>query len=273
MSGEHTAQQFDGISHLFLSSRESRDVLSGASAEVTLWLAVHGRACNRALVAAGVAGALSRLGVRCTLVEIGGGLPNVGYYFALEPRDYLAPTLDESRVVTGSVDSRSRFVYTIDPDRVEPHHAGETAADMPHVIVTAFHHPLDERASISLSGVAAVAGRISRPEAGSGKRRPDEERQPDGIVVFTDSYTGACAREIDDFFRVPYPEAVLFVAERRPSGGTGGSEMETIAYPCELLRAWGRRSPPAHPFFADIAMRYLQVISQRRKKGAKRAAV
>ncbi len=265
MPGERTAKRFDEISHLFLSSPVRRDVPPVASAEVTLWLAVNGHAYNRALVAAGVAEAFSRIGVRCTLVEIGRGLPNVGYYFALEPRDYLAPTLDESRVVTGQVDSHIRFVYAIDPAFLEPFHPGKAVSEAPHVIVTAFRRPLDGRMPISLSAVAAVADRFAMLAAGDGGRKPD------GIVVFTDSCTDDRARAIKTIFHLPYPEAVLFVAERRPVGGAVEDFTGALAYPCELLRVWGRRSPPAHPFFTDLATRYLQVLSHRRKGSVKHA--
>lgn len=267
MPGERTAKRFDEISHLFLSSRESRDLPTGAMAEVTLWLAIHGQAYNRAFVAAGVAEALSRLGVRCTLVEIGRGLPNVGYYFALEPRDYLAPTLDESRVVAGTVDSRIRFVYAADPERAGPVHAEQSAPEMPHVIVTAFRYSCGERVRLSIPAIAAAADRFSNREGG------DNGQKPDGVTVFTDSYTNACAREIDGLFHLPYPEAVLFVAERYPTGKTGERATETAAYPHELQRAWGRRSPPEHRFFTDLATHYLQVLSHRRKRGTKHAAV
>ena len=200
-------------------------------------------------------------------MEIGRGLPNAGYYFALEPRDYLAPTLDESQVVIGQVDSRLRFLYAIDPASLEPFHPGKAVSDAPHVIVIAFMYPPDERMSPSLSAVEAVADRFAMLEAGGGGRKPD------GIVVFTDSCTGACARAVNDSFRLPYPEAVLFVAERSPAEKAREEFAETVAYPCELLRIWGRRSPPAHPFFTDLATRYLQVLSHRRKRGVKRATV
>jgi hypothetical protein len=265
MPGERTARRFDEISHLFLSSGERRGAPTRAPAEVTLWLAVNGNAYNRALVAAGAAEAFSRIGVRCTLVEIGRGLPNAGYYFALEPRDYLAPTLDESRVVAAQVDSRIRFVYAVDPACLEPFRPGKAVSDAPHVIVTAFRHPLGGRPPIPLPALAAVAGRFATLDGGGGERRPD------GIVVFTDSCAGACTTEIDRSFRHPYPEAVLFLAERRPAEGTREDFAGTVVYPRELLRLWARRSPPAHPIFTDLATCYLQVLSHRRKRGVKRA--
>ena len=267
MPGEDTAKRFDEVSHLFLSSRESQGTPSRPAAEVTLWLAVHGQSYNRALVAAGVAGAFSRLGVRCTLLEIGEGLPNAGYYFALEPGDYLAPTLDGSRAVAGRIDSHIRFVYARDAGGLKPFDTEEAGSDAPHVIVMAFRHSLEERNPISLSGVAAAAGRFSRDKAGNGWRAPD------GVVVFVDARTAARNRGIDACFRIPYPEAVVFVAERKGAADTGGDVKETVLYPRELLREWGRRSPPADPFFTDLATRYLQVLSHRRRKGERHAAI
>lgn len=267
MFKEDTARRFDEISHLFLSTRKTAAAPSGASTEVVLWLAVAGCACNRGFIAAGVADALARIDVRCTLAEIGRGLPNAGYYFAFEPRDYLAPTLDDSRVITGLVDRRISFTYAIDPASVAPVYPDATVADAPHAVVVAFTLRPDGRMPLRRSAVEGVTRRYTMPPRGNGAYAPD------AVVVFTESCTDTCARAVRDSFHDPYPDSLLFVAERRPAGEAIDGVAATAVCPRELLRLWGRRAPPTHPFFTDLVSRCLQMLSQRRKRGVKRARV
>jgi hypothetical protein len=267
MPGEHAVKRLEEISHLFLSSRESNAGIPGGSIEAALWLVIADRECNRAFIAAGVAEALSTLGIRCTLLEIGKGLPNVGYYFALEPADYLAPTLNRSRVVAGLMDTRVRFAYAARPGLLEPCRENETASDAPHVIAAAFRCPRGDGVSPLLSGVAAASGRFSARE------KTVDGREPDGIVVFVDSCATGKGRDAVTSMRASYPDAALFIAARAPVERTPDGASADVSFPSDLHHEWGKRTPSKNLFFADIVTQYLQVVSNRRKKEKKRAAV
>ncbi len=266
MAGEHAVKRLEEISHLFLSSRESNAGIPGSTIEAALWLVMAGGECNRAFIAAGVAEALSTLGIRCTLLEIGTGLPNVGYYFALEPADYLAPTLDRARVVAGCADERVRFAYAARPDLLVPFGENGPAGEAPHVIVTAFRWPTRDDASPFISAVAASSGWFSA------RGRTVGGRAPDGIVVFVDSYAAGEGRDAVTSLRAHCPEAALFIAARGHVGRTPDGASADVLLPSDLHREWGKRTPPKNAFFADIVTQYLQVVSNRRKKGKSRAA-
>lgn len=266
MPGGHEVKRLEEISHLFLSSRKSNAGVPGDSIEAVLWLVVATPECKRAFIAAGVAEAISTLGIRCTLLEIGTGLPNVGYYFALEPVDYLAPTLDRSRVVTGLSDTRIRFASAAQPDLLEPFREKETASNAPHVITAAFRCPRGDGVAPFLSTVAAASGRFSA-------QGRTVDGQPDGIVVFVDSCAAGEGHDTVASLRASCPDAALFVAARAPLERTPDGASADVPLPSDLHHEWGKRTPPKNPFFADIVTQYLQVVSNRRKKGKNRAAV
>jgi hypothetical protein len=266
MPGERTAKRLNDKSHLFLSSRKSSRTSAGTGVEAALWLVIADRTCNRAFIAAGVADAVSVLGVHCTLVELGRGLPNAGYYFALEPREYLAPTLDESRVVTGGINGRIRFVYAAGPDRLEQYGAERPPPDRPHVIILAFRHPGADAHETLFSAASSVTERFSsRESAGGGV-------SPDGIVLFTGSSMEEREGTVIVALRGAHPGAAFFTVRPDSRERTAGDAEEVLGYPRRLLREWGKRSPPIDPFFSDLATNCLQVFSHRRKKGAKNAA-
>ncbi len=266
MPGEHAVKRLEEISHLFLSSRGSNAGIPGGSIEAALWLVIAGGECNRAFIAAGVAEALSALGIRCTLLEIGTGLPNIGYYFALEPADYLAPTLDRSRVVAGLADARVRFAYAARPDLVGPPRDDEPAGDAPHVIVAAFRCPTENGASPFLSSVATASGRFSARGKKVGGLAPD------GIVVFVDSCAAGEGRDAVALLRASCPDAALFIAARSHSERVPEGASAAVSIPSNLRYEWGKRTPPKDTFFSDIVTQYLQVVSNRRKRGKNRAA-
>jgi hypothetical protein len=266
MPGEHTAERLNEKTHLFLSSRKSHDPSAENGAEAVLWLVVTDRRCNRGLIAAGVAEAVAGLGVRCTLAEIGTGLPNAGYYFALEPSEYLAPTLDASRVITGGNDTRIRFFYAVEPDRLAPSRIRPAETDAPHVIISAFRHGTGADGDLPPSAAASVSGRFSSRGAEGGGRSPD------GVVFFTGVPVHGRGRAALASLRDAYPSAALFAALRGEPGRSTVDGVETLSYPHRLLREWGKRSPPVDPFFSDLATRCLQIFSHRRRKGGGHAA-
>jgi hypothetical protein len=138
MPPRRTPKRLRDVSHLFLSKSGSFKFTEERSVEAVVWLAVTGRSLNRAYLASGIGTAFARLGMKVTLLELGEGLPNIGYYFTREPAEYLGATLDGRAVIYGVSESLISYAYAVQPEAFG--HIQDTVSfpGYPHLIVVAF---------------------------------------------------------------------------------------------------------------------------------------
>ena len=266
------------VSHLFLSKNDSERSKGVTGGEAAVWLAIQGETLNRAHLAAGIATALASQGIHVTLLELGQGLPNVGYYFALEPAEYLALTLDESSVITGESGTFIRYSIAPSPGRFPTGDRKAPPADSPHVSLIAFTCPLAESyrefftelgsTTASLGGTRDDGGTRAGSDSGNpsvGGNHSGEGMLLDGLMFMTDGGKPELDREVIDFIGGANPRTVVFVA--RPDGSTGddyGAD-EIVILPSDITTTWVKRVPPMGPFFSDFTASFLQVISLRRR--------
>jgi hypothetical protein len=247
------------VSHLFLSSGSGAAGGDGARTEAVVWIVAAGRSVNRAHLAAGAAAAFAGQGVAVSVCELSGNLPNVGYYFGLEPAEYLATALDRKAVVAGAWNGSVRFASS--PAGAALGRCGG-AAQQPsghHVIVAA---------ATAVPGGAARAGAALESITGSfaSAPRPGSAR-PDAILVASASDGGLHAGELAAAFRGRHAESLLLflgcAAAPRPVCAD-----ECIVVPEGLDSSWPRRMPPGDPFFGELASLLLQRIGSRRRRNA-----
>ena len=255
-TGESPRRLHD-VSHLFLSENTSGPPNHAEKQiETSVWLAVEkGHSLVRAFLATGFGAALARLGLHVTLLETGDGLPNLGYYFALEPSLHLAASLDRTTIVSGMNESLLRFASAPDVSELARFRHKAPFGGYPHVIVTSFSYsgaPLDKG---YLTMLKACAGRFS----GAG---PVAELSPEAIVLFC---AGNNAAETADSFRSLYPESVFFAAGP-DSGVEKVAADERIVLPSGYDDGRMKRAAPNGAFFDDLASSLLQAVSHRRKR-------
>jgi hypothetical protein len=260
-SGESPRRLRD-VSHLFLSenSIEAPDS-TGKQTEASVWLAVErGRSFVRAFLAAGFGAALSRQGMHVTLLEAGGGLPNLGYYFAQEPSRYLSASLDRTAIVSGVQGAGLRFASAPDVTELARFKHEAPFVGYPHIIVIAFSYSREMPGGAFLRSLCNIAGRFSVTGAAA-------DLTPEAIVLFCgdkDADTAGAIRNL-------YPESVLFSAG--PGGGVGsGGIDERFVLPAGYDDYRMKRAAPENAIFDDMATSMLQAVSHRRKKRRGNAA-
>ncbi|HER43269.1 MAG TPA: hypothetical protein ENO08_02270 [Candidatus Eisenbacteria bacterium] len=243
------------ISHLFLSRGRSAGP-RGAPVEAVLWLVSLGAGGNRAFFAAGFAAAAAAQGVHVTLLEIGGGLPNIGYYLSLGPEEYAASSADPSRLVSGSAGPRLRYLFSAGIERLERHDPPAFAADSPRLLVAALDRGI---------GRGAVESVVSRwlPEHGG---------RPDALCCFGGPDDRIEREVLLDGLRRDHREAFLLDLAKDSAAGGSRAADETFAVPERLVSSWAGRRLPEDPFFGDVVSHLLQVLSYRRKRVKDHAA-
>lgn len=229
--------------------------------EACIWLAVLNRSLNRAYLAAGTGVAFARQQMHVTLLEIGRGLPNIGYYFARAPSAYIVPTLDETFVLSGKWNSSLVFVSAVALRYLSRFKLESDSDDSPHIIVEAFTYPIDTDEGNFFIELTESTARIS----GCCGR---QSMAPDGLVIFGD---GGGIESILSTIRAFAPETQVFLAQYEGSTGTESTVCERIPMPAHLGAAMSRRMPPTEAFFADLASSVLQILSYRRKGVARNA--
>lgn len=237
------------VSHLFLS-REKRTVSRGGTVEAVLWLVPLGAGSNRAFMASGCAAAAAAKGIRVTLLEIGRGLPNIGYYFSLDPTKYATASVDPSRLVTGSAGSCLQFVSctrTESLDRYDPQHSTD---DLPHLFIIAFEGETEYR----------IIEDIGR------RWMPDHGGLPDAVCAFGGPGAPIERRALFDSVRKRHRDAFLLDLVNGSAAGKSGEADETLSVPERLVSSWCKRFVPEDPFFDDIVSNVLQVLSHRRRR-------
>ena len=218
--------------------------------EAVLWLVPLGVGGNRAFMASGCAAAAAAKGVSVTLLEIGRGLPNIGYYFSLDPPEYAAASIDPSRLVTGSAGSCLQFVSctgTEPLDRYDPRHG---TVDSPHLFVIAFEDETEYR-------IIEDIGRRWMPSHGG---------HPDAVCAFGGPDDRIERQFFFDNVRKRHRDAFLLDLVNGSAAGKSGKADETLSVPECLVSSWCKRVVPEDPFFDDIVSNVLQVLSHRRRR-------
>lgn len=261
MAGPSHPRSLKDVSHLFLSSVAPPTRPERPPAEAVVLLVAAGRSAGRARLAAGTAAAFARHGTRVSVCELAGDLPNVGYYFGLEPADYLAPALDRPALVAGAWNGSVRFASSRDPRSLLRSDGGPPPEDGSHVVVAAC------TALDGLEPARAVSAAIGAFAA----EAPGAPRPPDAIVIADTGEESADAGALVREARGRWPEAIVFLLARGARGDAGGAD-ERFAAPADFEEAAPRRSPPADAVFDDLASLVLQRLGSRRRRREHRPA-
>lgn len=247
------------VSHLFLSSGASAATRGEGRSEAVVWIAAAGRSANRAHLVSGAAAAFAAQGVVVTVCEEADNLPNVGYYFGLEPADYLAAALDRRALVAGFWNGAVRFVSSPSIEALARRGGEAPPAQRHHVLVAAATVP---------PGGAARAGSALERIAGAHSACPRERPvRPDAIIVASPAEGGSHAGEIAAAFRGRYAESLLVFLGRAGTPRPVCAD-ECVALPADLEASLPRRTPPGDPLFGELAALLLQRIGSRRRRNA-----
>jgi hypothetical protein len=248
-------KRLEDVSHLFLSKNDSE---KNKGTEVTVWLAIEGDRLNRAHLAAGIARGLAVQRIHVTLLELGLGLPNVGYYFALEPAEYLVQVLDGSSVISGESGPYIRYSIAREPGGFTAGERSVTPAGSPHALLAAFSCPRPGSHREFFTELGCIT---SRRKGDLG----DACALPDGLMLITDGRRPEFDETIIRFFADANPRPVVFIA--RPGGRVPDDTDvdEVVALPPDISETWVKRVPPEGPFFNDFTESFLQVVSLRRR--------
>jgi len=252
------------VSHLFLSGTEPRDQPEKETIEAVVHLASIGPSFCRAFLASGTAAAFAREGdSRVTILETGASLPNVGYYFALEPAEYLSLSLGRARSINGLRGDSLRFACAGVPADLSVAGARFPGAARSHVIVNAFDQEA-LRAGGSMPPELLEAWRAgSLHGAGAAVH---------ALALFCDASSAASAVDLPDSFRGSFPGAAVFLpvgAGDFPGlgGGSGASGVEYFELPAERLPGLARRAAPRDPFIQGLASRIMRILGSMSRRG------
>jgi len=257
MPQSKSPRKLGDISHLYLSTGASERRPERPRAEAVIWLACAGGSINRAHLASGTAAALARQGIFVTLLEVCRGLPSIGYYFGLEPTDYLAPALERRRAAGGLWNDAVRFSTSADPRSLGGWRQAEVPATLPHVMMVAFSLDGGARDETFLSALPGQTAHLGGP----GKR---DALRPDAVILAGETAESLAAARLPGRVRELFPEALLYEILHRIERSSDGSA-EALEIPRSLVASWPKRVPPSEPFFGDLVSNLLQRLSQRRR--------
>jgi hypothetical protein len=266
MAQSKSPRQLRDVSHLFLSVAEPAGRDTDRRIEAIVWLAVLSPSLNRAHLAAGAAAAIGRQGITVSLLEVCTNLPNIGYYFAMDPADYIGSTLERSGITSGTWEDNVRFFFTGNPASFRFARDRSAPSRSPHVALAAFSHPADKvdvNFFFDLRKCLADFQEPGDPRTGI----------PDSIVVFRQDDGSGHGRKFMEWIRNLFPEAIIFLAEPKSSEDVVCGAAERITLPDDLRSSWTRRMPPGERFFSDLASGLLEVLSHRRRKALRDAAI
>ena len=254
MSTREKPRNLQDVSHLFLS-REKRTQRRDGTVEAVLWLVPLGEGSNRAFMASGCAAAAAAKGINVTLLEIGRGLPNIGYYFSLDPPEYAAASVDPSCLVTGSAGPCLQFVSCALTEAFDRYDPRRTTVDSPHLLVIAFEENAEH-------GIIEDIGR---------RLMPDHGGHPDALFAFSDPDACIDRRALFDNVRKRHRDTFILDLVNGSAVGKSGEADEMLSVPERLVSSWCKRVVPEDPFFDDVVSNVLQVLSHRRRRAEEHA--
>ncbi len=255
MPERRSSRSLRDVSHLFLSqSRPARS--AGGAGTVRVWIAAADASPARAHLAAGLAAALARDGMRVSLVEVCGCLPAVGYYFGMDGAEYLLPVLDRDALVSGSWNGAVEYRFSAGVAPLRGCRFDDPAPGTPRAIVAAFQYPRGAVAAPFFAALREISTGISgggAPDSGS----------PDAIVLAGGADSAPILKACMAALEREHPRAACFLASN--ASARGAEAFERLSLPDDVRRSWPRRTPPAGPWFDELAGRMLQVVSMRRR--------
>jgi hypothetical protein len=264
MSERRSPRKLRDVSHLFLSESQKTPRAIPRST-LSIWIAVVGGSLNRAHFAAGTAMAFAHHGMCVSLLEVCGDLPNIGYYFSMEPPAYLAPVLRRTELVKGTWNGAVRFCFSADPVALERYEGDELPPTASHAIIMAFSYPRERDAASYLAKLQGAMAVFSYDEPGTVKT-------PDAIIAAGCQESAGRARSLTAGMRDAFPHAAVFLVTDDRGAGHAYEADERIVVPVDLRASWARRVPPSDRIFGEIASGMLQIVSQRRRRRPGHAA-
>ena len=224
-----------------------------------MWIVAAGRSANRAHLAAGVAAAFVRQGFAVSLCEIARNLPNVGYYFGLEPADYLATALDRRSLVTGTWNGSARFASSQTAASLERYDGAALQQGPPHAVIAA--------ATSAARDVARVDASLESSLRVFSAREGAEGTRPDAILVASPADGWTQAGELAEALRARHPESLLLFLGRAAAARPGCADASFV-FPSDLAPSLPRRSPPEAPLFSELVSYLVQHVGSRRRRSA-----
>ncbi|OQX84659.1 MAG: hypothetical protein B6D63_04030 [Candidatus Latescibacteria bacterium 4484_7] len=254
------------VTRLFLSSKESKEKRRGENAEAVIWLAVSDGGMNRAYLTAGFAEAFSDHRLNVTLLELCSGLPNIGYYFALEPVQYLLSVVEKEHVVAGRWSERLGYLSARSTNVMIGYRNRMLPLNYPHMLFLSFTFPSSVPGHHSLFDVRRVTQAYTGLEnEGAGI--------PDAVVAVGEGNDERTVEFIENVREI-FPDTLLLQIATVEESGLESNEKGTIdaegwAIPRSVCYGSSRRVPPGDLLFSELAGNILQLLSFRRKKSMK----
>lgn len=245
------------ISHYFLSTVSKPGSIAESRSEALIWIVSAGNSYARALLTAGAAAAFARQGVFASVCEIADNLPNVGFYFGMEPKDYLAASVSRGRLVSGVWNGVVRFHCSHSAASLI--RVAEPSSVFPHIVIVASVASNEE-----LVEQARTFERVSKAFSGS---TAAPNFSPDALIVTAAEGATDRIRSLVEGARSCFGNAMFIVCTEEKVRFQGMDEWMLLS-----SKDAARRAPPGDPVFDDLASMVLQRISSRRKNGCNAAS-
>jgi hypothetical protein len=243
------------VSHLFLSG-ESKKSRPNDETEVIVWIDFPEFKFNRAYFAAGFAYAFARYAETVTIVETGRGLPNCGYYFSLEPAEYLRPLVDERAIVSGFPSEGIRYIYSNWEGNNQILSKEFPPASFPHFILQAFSYPRRKERGELIQSLKMASGHYSFSNTMGG---PLPE-----VLLLVEDVSSPCRRIVEMYKQEEEDIIILYV--HLPGDFVCEEAEDNVSAPAPCLWGGYRRIPPSHSYFDSLSTRIVQMVSTRRRK-------
>jgi hypothetical protein len=258
MPTQRTPKSLHDVSHLFLSQRKT-PVDPCRSVEAVIWLVNLESPVNRAFFAAGCANAIAAKELFVTLVEVGCGFPNIGYYYSLGPVEYAVPAVDDSHLVTGIRPPYTRFASAARIETMDCFAPPDLPGGSTHILLSSFDYIKGGKMDDRCSAVEHLCGRLL----------PSHGGVPDAMVVCDAGEEPVEIRRFIGDARRGYPGTPIFRVTSCAIEEQGFGVDESIVLPGGLKCLWSNRTAPGAPFFDGFASNLLQVLSHRRRKAVR----
>jgi hypothetical protein len=255
------------ISHLYLSSITSpRD--GEVRRQALVILESLSRNPWRAYLSSGLAAAMESQGAEVTLLEVGGGLPSAGYYFALDPGRYLRPVLEADSIVEAEVGRSINLIHARDPSMFSQSPDISRFGSSARVNLLAVERSaLRDRENLAdILGAARILPRGGVDEPGGWNDLPVFLLS---VSVSPPDDVDAASGKLRSLFPAApfmhlYPQR--FHGEATDRDRVGG--VDACPFPEELKGGMARRIPPSSPFLSGLAGEILQKLGSAMRKGS-----
>ncbi|MFO7914354.1 MAG: hypothetical protein R6U43_01520 [Candidatus Krumholzibacteriales bacterium] len=249
--------------HLFLSGGDRERVSGTAFPEYVIWLIFPEGSPSRALFASGISSFIAGRSSPVTLIEVGKGLPNSGYYFALDPGRYLMPWVDRGTCINEMISPLLRFACSTESSFLKPFEDSFIFSSAPHFIINAFSYS-SGREPAPLESIAERSSMYSL-------RNKSSCADPDALIIINrrpEEDAGHLLKRIKEFV----PAASIFVAGRPGPDDDRVAGIETIPLPEMKEFKPEMKKPPSGGSFISFMNEVLQRISAGLRENGETAA-